>query len=129
MFILVYTMYILNADLRSPAIKTKMTRRAFATINADVNALRGAPASFFDGLYDEISAEGLPVSDTVPLAAVQPTAMARLASSLSVALAPAVGAVAEGVRERAGGAITWLRRSVGGVAAAVLHSASAVVAV
>ena len=63
MFVLVYTLLILNADLRSPAIKTKMTRRAFASVNADVNALRGAPSSFFDGLYDEITAEGLPISD------------------------------------------------------------------
>jgi hypothetical protein len=113
-FILFYTIYILNADLRAVAIKTKMTRAQFVALGTSVESLRHIPAHFFEGLYDEIAVQGLPINDRVPLAAV-PNIMAVNADvdrKVVAALRPLVRSAAAVVRETADVALSWLRRAV-----------------
>lgn len=103
----------------SSAIKTKMTRSGFVALNAGVEALRGCPPEFFEGLYDEIVAEGLPVSDSVPVA---PVASASTAAALARLIQPLV----ETLAERAGGALSWIRRAAAAAVPALLVPVAAV---
>lgn len=70
-FMVTYTIVILNTDMRHAGIKTKMTRQQFARKNASVPGLEAIPDSFWAGLFDELAVRGLPVSDAVPTAPVR----------------------------------------------------------
>lgn len=114
--------------IRSAAIKTKMTRKKFTELNTSLDSLAGIPAAFFDGLYGEIIEEGLPVSDTVPVAPVHSassdsSALRMAALAVVRPLSPLVGATLAGVRSGAGVAMNWLRRSI--VSATALSQAVA----
>ena len=103
-----------------------MTRSAFSALNTGVEALQGVPESFFYGLYDEISALGLPVSDSVPLAPVAVSSASGALLSLVALLPTATSAAVTEVKQRTDGAVSWLRRSVAqtvGVAAQWLQPA------
>jgi hypothetical protein len=69
-FIILFSAIILNSDLRSPAVKDKMTRDVFVQRNSCIPGLTGIPPRFFEGIYDEIAVQGLPMSDDVPMAPV-----------------------------------------------------------
>lgn len=69
-YIVLFSAIILNSDLRSPAVKEKMTCDVFVQRNSCIPGLSGLPASFFEGVYDEIAVQGLPMSDDVPMAPV-----------------------------------------------------------
>lgn len=62
-YLVVYAALVLNTDLRHTAIKTKMTKQDFATRNSRIPELQHIPKSFFEGLYDEVTINGLPVAD------------------------------------------------------------------
>ena len=117
-FVLLYTIHILNADLRSAAVKRKMSRAAYVARNASVDCLRHIPVRFFEGLYDEIAVQGLPINDRVSMA---PVTHASLEGSpftntvnvrVAVALRPLVRSNAHVVVEHAGAALSWLRQTV-----------------
>lgn len=71
LFMVTYTIVILNTDMRHAGIKTKMTRTQFARKNAAVPGLEAIPESFWCGLFDELAVRGLPVADAVPTAPVR----------------------------------------------------------
>ena len=104
---------------RSDAVRKKMTRSEYASRNAGVESLRHIPIRFFEGLYDEIAIQGLPINDRVPLAPVPHSALnaePNLGASGRIASAfrPLVRSVGEVVRERTGSVFSWMRRSVVG---------------
>lgn len=120
LYILIYCCLILNTDMRSDAIKRKMTRDDFAVRNRMIPSLTHVPAAFFHGTYDELAINGLPVADRVPISAVRHAA-ARVPAPEAVAiLQPLVqrgAAVAGGgssMRDKAAHAVAWLRNAVSG---------------
>ena len=82
--------------------------------NASVECLRHIPLRFFEGLYDEIAVQGLPINDRVPLAPV-PFAVLRDAPSAAPraravdALRPLVRSV---VVDVAGSVFSYLKQAV-----------------
>lgn len=117
-FVIIYTIIILNADLRAPSIKTKMTKAQYVSLNATVESLRHVPAHFFEGLYDEVAVRGLPINDVVPVAPVTTSAHVDVDQKLRMVLRPLVRSAAAVVRDGADTALLWLRRFVATAAAA-----------
>lgn len=91
-------------------------RSADAARNAGVDCLRHIPVCFFEGLYDEIAVQGLPINDRVPLSPVSFALLRDLGSDPSdrvvSALRPLVHSVTEVVVEAAGSALSYLKRVV-----------------
>lgn len=117
-FVLIYTIIILNADLRAPSIKTKMTRMQFVSLNLSVDSLRHVPSHFFEGLYEEVAVRGLPINDKVPISPVLNVDSVLGDRKFVAALRPLVRSVAAVVVERAETALSWLRRVVATAASA-----------
>lgn len=119
-FILMFSCIILNCDMRSAAIKAKMSRTGFIQRNLSIPALSHIPPSFFAGLHDELALQGLPVGENVPTSPAR-HALSQLPAPETIAILEqmtagrhglASSAPARALAETAHSAVTWLRRSV-----------------
>jgi hypothetical protein len=131
-FLILYSCLILNCDMRSSAIKQKMTREDFISRNISIPNLASIPPSFFAGTYDELALQGLPVADAVPTSPVR-HAVARNPAPQSVALLElmvsarmqSVAAAPTFFRDSAGSALSWMRRAAGAIAAKIAEPSAA----
>jgi hypothetical protein len=110
-FVLLYALFILNTDMRSMAIKHKMTREAFMRYKEDVLDLRMIPPKFFGGSYDELALQGLPLPRVPAVSRVcaAPTPQSAPPSETLAAMRPLWSNRQPSIAETA---FTWLRRAI-----------------
>jgi len=127
-FIFFYSLLILNCDMRSPAVRTKMTRTDFVSRNISIPALAHIPPTFFAGAYDEIALAGLPVADGLPVAPARHALARNPAPETGAILQPmmdgppaAPSPATRAIAATAAAAVSWVKRA----AAALTQSGSA----
>lgn len=150
-FMIFYSIIILCTDMRSPAIKHRMTKEDFIQHNLRVPGLSSLPAALWAGTYDELALQGLPFNDAVPVGPAAhalregvaqrtpaPEAVAVLrpilrpsspvevfAEALTQQAEAAVRSTAEKVTEQAGAAFAWLKRKASSALAVAAAAAAA----